>query len=207
MAIEVWLALVVANTLLFLTPGPTMLLVLGTGIERGGRAGLVTVSGGVVGACLALLSSLLGIGAVLAASTTAFTALKLLGAAYLLYLAVRAWRAPPAVLASPSLPALGIGGLLVRGFFTALLNPKAIAFHVAFVPQFIDQGRPIAAQLAIILATFAVQCAVMDGAVALLAGRLRHRLLRPATARIVNRLAAGALFAAGLFTLTLRRSG
>ncbi|MEO1093041.1 MAG: LysE family translocator [Pseudomonadota bacterium] len=206
MALDYWLALVVANTILLATPGPTMLLIMGTGIERGSRAGLVTAAGGIAGACTALGLSLIGIGALLSASSTAFTVLKLVGAAYLVFLGWRAWTAPPPVLATVSAPPMAVGWLVARGFVTAIFNPKAIVFYVAFVPQFVDPSRAVGPQLTVILLTFAVQGLVMDGAVALVAGRVRRTLVTPAAGRLVNRLAACCLIGAGLLTLTLRRT-
>lgn len=206
MALEVWFGLVVANTALLLTPGPAMLLIVGTSLERGARAGAVTVLGVTVGAQLAMLGSLIGIGALLAASTVAFTLLKVVGACYLLSLGVRAWRAPATALAPASFGVHRARELWLRGFVTSLVNPKAVVFYVAFLPQFVDAARPLPPQLAIMALTFAVQGLVVDGCYALLAGSARRLLQTSRAARIVNRAAGACLIAAGLATLTLRRA-
>jgi threonine/homoserine/homoserine lactone efflux protein len=206
LALELWLALLAANTALLLTPGPSMLLIVGTALERGTRASLATVVGIAFGAQTAMLASLLGIGALLAASTAAFTALKLVGAAYLVYLGVRAWRTPVRPLETASFGPERRLALVGRGFLTSLFNPKSFVFYVAFLPQFLDAARPFAPQLAIMGATFFVQGLVFDVTLALLAGRARRLLATPAAGRTANRLAAACLVGAGLLTLTLRRS-
>lgn len=207
MALELWLALVVANAALLLTPGPAMLLIVGTALERGTRAAVTTLLGVLIGAQTAMLISLLGVGALLAASATAFTALKVLGACYLVYLAVRTWRAPPATLQPANQTGARRAELVSRGFLVSLLNPKAIVFYMAFLPQFLDPSRPLVPQLVVIALTFVVQGIVFDGGYALLAGRARRLLLTPSIGRLFNRAAAACLMAAGLLTLTLRRSG
>ena len=143
MPYEIWLAFVVASTVLLLVPGPTVMVVLGYAMAGGPRTGRATVPGTMLGDLTAMTISLLGAGAVLAASATLFTVLKLVGAAYLVWLGIQMWRRPPTTLA-PSGGAVRQSsqtGMFWKAYVVTALNPKGIVFFVAFVPQFIDGRR------------------------------------------------------------------
>ena len=205
MPFDLWIAFAAASLLLLLLPGPTVLLVVGTALARGRAAALAMVPGVMAGDAVAMTASLAGLGAVLATSATAFAVLKWAGAAYLVWLGVRMWRrsaagaVPVADDASPR--ALGL-----RAFVVTALNPKGIAFFVAFVPQFVDPARPLLPQVAILEATFVTLAGLNVLGYALLAGRARRAVLRPATLRLLNRAGAGALVGAGAITATMQRA-
>ena len=205
MPFDLWIAFAAASLLLLLLPGPTVLLVVGTALARGRAAALAMVPGVMAGDAVAMTASLAGLGAVLATSATAFAVLKWAGAAYLVWLGVRMWRrsaagaVPVADDASPR--ALGL-----RAFVVTALNPKGIAFFVAFVPQFVDPARPLLPQVAILEATFVTLAGLNGLGDALLVGRARRAVLRPATLRLLNRAGAGALVGAGAITATMQRA-
>ena len=205
MPFDLWIAFAAASLLLLLLPGPTVLLVVGTALARGRAAALAMVPGVMAGDAVAMTASLAGLGAVLATSATAFAVLKWAGAAYLVWLGVRMWRrtaagaVPVADDASPR--ALGL-----RAFVVTALNPKGIAFFVAFVPQFVDPARPLLPQVAFLEATFVTLAGLNVLGYALLAGRARRAVLRPATLRLLNRAGAGALVGAGAITATMQRA-
>jgi threonine/homoserine/homoserine lactone efflux protein len=202
MAIETWLAFVAAATLLLLIPGPTILLVIGQSLGGGRRAALPLVAGVAAGDFLAMSLSLAGLGAVLATSALLFTLLKLAGAAYLVYLGIRLWRAPVGAEAAAPLPAAKAWR---QAFLVTALNPKSIAFFVAFVPQFLDAGRPFPPQAAILVASFVTLAAVNAALYALAAGRLSGAVRRPGVRRLLNRGGGGVLIGAGIATAAMRR--
>ncbi len=154
--------------------------------------------------------SLLGAGAVLAASATLFTALKLVGAAYLVWLGIQLWRADPTLEVAERRGRgahRGARRMFWNAYVVTALNPKSIVFFIAFVPQFVDPGEPALVQFAILEATFLVLAAVNVLIWALLVGEMRARFQRPAVLRLVNRVGAGFLIGAGLITATARRIG
>ena len=113
MSIEMWLAFALASAVLLAVPGPTIMLVVAYALGQGKRAAAATVAGVALGDFTAMTASLLGLGVLLATSATLFTALKLVGAAYLVYLGVRLWRSKPEL---PEVEAAE-AGRPVRGIF------------------------------------------------------------------------------------------
>ncbi len=142
MALHTWLLYLVAAVGLSLTPGPNSLLVLSHGALHGHRKTLFTVSGGALGFAALIALSMFGIGALLQASASALTVLKLVGGAYLVWLGIQLWRSP-AIRLEPDASKADIRGaaMLRQGLLTAVSNPKALLFYTAFLPQFIDPGR------------------------------------------------------------------
>ena len=193
MATQTWLIYVVAVIGLSLTPGPNSLLALTHGALYGHRRTLATIAGGALGFITLIALSMLGIGALLQASADALTVLKWVGGAYLVWLGIQLWRAPAITLAlSAGQPVAGAGTLFRQGLLAALSNPKVLLFYGAFLPQFIDPGRDLLVQFAVLAVTFAVvECAV-EYLLARLAHRIRPVLTR--TGRRFNRLCGG-LFA------------
>ncbi len=179
---------------LALAPGPDNLFVLMISAAEGRRAGFAVVAGLMLGVMGHTLAVALGLAALFAASATAFTVLKLAGAAYLLYLAWGAWRAP-ASLGAPGEPAQRAQAwprLVARGVVMNLTNPKVLLFFLALLPQFVkpDQGS-VAGQIVALGALFIVAGSLVFGAIVLAAGALRERLARSARAqRLLNRSAA-----------------
>ena len=207
MSFELWLAFAVASSVLLAVPGPTVMLVVSYALGRGSRSGWATVPGVTLGDFTAMTISLAGAGAVLAASATLFTALKLFGAAYLIWLGIKLWRAEPSPEAIGA-PARGNGGrtMFWNAYVVTALNPKSIVFFTAFVPQFIVTDRPLLPQFVILEATFLVLATIGAAVWAVLAGELRARFRRPATLKLVNRIGGGFLIGAGLLTAVARRN-
>jgi threonine/homoserine/homoserine lactone efflux protein len=197
-----WLAFVAAAVAMLAIPGPTILLVIGQSLGGGARNALPLVAGVALGDLTAMTLSLAGLGALLAASAAAFTALKWVGAAYLIWLGIRLWRAPVAESAAPPLPP---ARAMREAYVVTALNPKGIVFFVAFVPQFLDPARPFATQAAILVATFVTLAAANAGLYALLAGRLSGAVRRPGLRRALNRAGGTVLVGAGL-AVALRRA-
>lgn len=135
---------IVSGLLLNFTPGADTLYIVGRSTLQGARAGAVAALGIGGGCCVHILAAALGLSALLAASATAFAAVKLIGAAYLVYLGISLWRsgsATPAAGRAPTSPA-PLRIVFAQGVLTNVLNPKVALFFLAFLPQFIDPDPP-----------------------------------------------------------------
>lgn len=144
---------IVSGLLLNMMPGPDSLLIMTRSATQGWRAGSAAALGIGAGTFVHILAAALGLSAVLATSATAFTVVKLLGAAYILYMAIGLLRSKRrAVGVEPmALPPLPYRKIFAQGFLTNLLNPKVAVFFLAFVPQFIDSDAPAKAGAFILL--------------------------------------------------------
>jgi threonine/homoserine/homoserine lactone efflux protein len=187
-----------ASLLLAVTPGPGVIYVVTRTLAGGRRAGLASAGGGALGnLCNSALASM-GLAAVLAVSARAFTAVKLAGAAYLLYLGIRelrrARRAPPA----PSRPPVTGRRVFRDGFLVALLNPKTALFFGAFLPQFVDPTRSPLAQSLALGAAFAAIALCTDMLYVLAADRLGPGIARIGARTAVARVAGFSFIALGL---------
>jgi threonine/homoserine/homoserine lactone efflux protein len=201
MTLETWFAFALASLIAVMIPGPVVVFILGRALGGGWRAALPTVGGVALGDSVALLASLAGLGALLAASAAAFTIAKWLGAAYLIWLGVKLWRAP--VGEAVALPARNA---FRDAFLVTVLNPKSIAFFVAFVPQFLDPARPFLPQAVLVLVTFVGLGALNALGYALLAGKLSDAVRRVSVRRAFNRVGGAMLMGAGIATAAMRRA-
>ncbi|MEM7425041.1 MAG: LysE family translocator [Pseudomonadota bacterium] len=207
MSLELWFAFFIACSAVLAVPGPTVMLVISYALARGRSSGWATVPGVTLGDFTAMTISLAGAGAVLATSATLFTALKLAGAAYLVWLGIKLWRAEPKLDDVESVSgSRSSRSMFWNAFVVTALNPKGIVFFVAFVPQFVDPLRPVLSQFVILEATFVTLAAINVAVWAALAGTLRSRFKRPDTLRLVNRTGASFLIGAGLLTAAVRRA-
>lgn len=176
-----------ACLVLFITPGPDMSLFLAKTLSGGRRAGMAAMLGAMAGCCVHTLLAALGLSALIAASPPAFAALKVVGALYLLWLAIDAVRNGSALRlrdAEPLAPA-GVARVFWLGVFVNLTNPKVVLFFVTFLPQFVDASDPHAAVKLVVLGLYfvvlstplaALLVLTAERAIAFLAGR--PRLLR-----------------------------
>lgn len=206
MSFELWLAFALASATLLAIPGPTVMLVMSYAMAGGRRTGLATVPGVTLGDFTAMTVSLAGAGAVLAASATLFTVLKLAGAAYLVWLGIQLWRSGvPGDALGAATPMKGQGAMFWSAYIVTALNPKGIVFFVAFVPQFVVTDRPLLPQFIILEATFLALAALNTGLWALLAGQMRSRFSSPRLQRLIGRAGASMLIGAGILTAAVRR--
>lgn len=206
MSFEIWIAFIVASSVLLTVPGPTVMLVVSYALGRGRSSGWATVPGVTLGDFTALTVSLLGAGALLAVSATLFSAMKYAGAAYLIWLGVKLWRANAKL---EDLEGAADGhsrkSMFWNSFVVTALNPKGIVFFVAFVPQFVDPAHATLPQFVILEATFLTLAAVNVIMWAMLAGKLRERFKRPGTLKLANRIGGSFLIGAGLLTAVVQR--
>ena len=196
MSFALWLGFLLAAVLIAITPGPGAVLSMSIGMRYGYRSALLAILGLQAALLLQLVVVALGLGALLAASETAFGLLKLAGAAYLIWLGVQKWRAPVAavVAASGDLPKRG---LFVQGLLVNLTNPKAIVFIGALVPQFIDPAQPVAAQYAVIAATLCATDVIVMSGYAVLALQMGRWLGEARHVRWQNRIFGAVFVTAG----------
>jgi threonine/homoserine/homoserine lactone efflux protein len=145
------LAFVGASLLLALTPGPAVVYIVARTLAQGRACGLASVFGVALGNLANAVGAALGLAALFAVSSAAFTVVKWAGAAYLVYLGIRMWRTGPALAdAKPQVPVQAFRRVFRDGFVVALLNPKTTLFFAAFLPQFMDaHGSPLMQTLAL----------------------------------------------------------
>ena len=199
-----WLAFTAASIILLLIPGPTVLLVVSYSLTQGRRVALATAAGVALGDFTSMTLSLAGLGALLAASATMFTVLRWAGAAYLIYLGIRLWRAEP-VLATVDAPARSARSILHHAYTVTALNPKSLVFFVALVPQFISHDVALLPQLVILEATFVTLATLNTLMYALAADTLRSRIRRSSVLRWMNRIGGASLIGLGAATAALAR--
>ncbi len=176
------LAFLVAAVVIVLIPGPSLLFTIGRALSAGRTEALLAVLGNVCGISTQIVGIALGLGPLLAASRTAYTVLKVVGGAYLVYLGIRTIRerrvAADALAAGLPSTAPSIHALR-DGYVVGLTNPKTIVFFAALLPQFVDPGHGrVWLQMLVLGAIFAVVAVLSDGTFALLAGRARDWFAR-----------------------------
>lgn len=206
MSFEIWLSFFIASAALLAVPGPTVMIVISYALGQGRKTAWATVPGVALGDFTAMTASLLGAGAILAASATLFTVLKIAGAAYLVWLGIKLWRAEGGMGSVKSATPQSMRGMFRASYVVTALNPKSIVFFVAFVPQFVNVNEPALMQFMILEATFLVLAALNVAIWAFLVGNLRERFKNPRVLRIVNRCGASFLIGAGVLTAFVRRT-
>jgi len=206
MSLETWLAFAAATAILLTIPGPTVLLVISYALGHGRATAAATVAGVALGDLTAITCSLLGLGALLAASAALFTAVKWIGAAYLVYLGIRLWRAPVGEQSRIDVSETRPARIFAHAYVVTALNPKGIVFFVAFLPQFIDMSGPVHTQMAILVATFVTMATINAALYGLMASSARGAIRNPAIQRVVNRVGGSLLVCAGAFTALWRRA-
>ena len=205
MPFDTWLALVAATWVIFAIPGPTVLMVVSLVSLRGRRVALAAAAGTAAGDLTSSAVVLAGLGALILASATAFAALKWIGAAYLMWLGVRMLRGAGRHVAAAPAPEGGAGAVFRDVWLVTALNPKSIAFLVAFVPQFLDPARAPGPQVGITVATMTAIGFLNSGGYALLAASLGGLVRRPAARARLDRVGGATLIGMGAATALARR--
>ncbi len=172
--IENLLAFTLAAVIIIVVPGPSVLFVVGRSIALGRRAGVISVVGNSLGTLPAILAVALGVGAVVAASATVLTAVRIAGALYLVWLGLQAIRHRRAHARPESRVPASTRMLLRQGFVVGITNPKTIAFFLAVLPQFVDPAAgPVWAQLLLLGILFEALAVTSDAIWAVAAGTAR----------------------------------
>ena len=209
MTLDLWLAFVAASLVLLIIPGPTIVLVMSYAISQGRRVAVAVAAGVALGDFIAMTASLLGLGALVLASATLFTVLKWIGAVYLAWMGVKLLIASGQItkgIAPGDAPPLPARAVFWHAALVTALNPKSIAFFVAFVPQFIRTDAPLMPQFAILIATFVTLATLNALSYALLADRMGNRLRGPRALVWMNRAGGTALIGMGALTALLKRA-
>jgi threonine/homoserine/homoserine lactone efflux protein len=207
MRLEIYMTYILATTLILVIPGPTIILVISQAVAHGRKSVLPLVAGVVLGDFTAMTLSLLGLGAIMTASAALFTLFKWIGAIYLIYLGIHLWRANPkngSIQAGTKKPSHR--SLFRSSFIVTALNPKSIAFFVAFMPQFITPHSPVPGQTFLLGGTFLFLALVNAALYAIFAGQLREVIKRSRVRKWFNRCGGTALIGAGIITAGMQRN-
>jgi threonine/homoserine/homoserine lactone efflux protein len=204
MTFEAWAAFAAATAVLLVIPGPTILLVMSYALGQGWRTAFPMAVGVALGDFTAMTLSMLGVGALLATSATIFTALKWIGAAYLVYLGIKLFRAGGSLDAKPREDATSSWKMLAHAWLVTALNPKSITFFVAFLPQFLDPKAHFWTQMLIFEATFITLAFANAMGYALVAARARSVVSNPRAITAFNKAGGTLLVGAGIATAAMR---
>ncbi|NMY26645.1 LysE family transporter [Pseudomonas sp. WS 5021] len=208
MALDTWLAFFLASWIISLSPGAGAIASMSSGLQYGFLRGYWNAIGLQLGLAMQIAVVAGGLGAILAASSTAFYAIKWFGVAYLVYLAVKQWRALPMDM-SDDAAVRPIGkpmAMMFRGFLVNASNPKALVFMLAVLPQFVNPQAPLLIQYLILGVTMiGVDMIVMAGYTGL-ASKVLRLLRTPKQQKRVNRTFAGLFVGAAGFLASLHRA-
>ena len=203
MTLPLYLAFIAAAAFLLIIPGPTVLMVVGYGLAEGRKNSWPLVVGVALGDAVALACSVAGLGAVLAASASAFTILKYIGALYLIYLGIGMIRSGKA--AAPACTAASPRRKFLHAFAVTAANPKCILFFVAFLPQFISHDAPAGPQLLLLGVTFVILSALNATTFSFLSGTAGSRIQDPRFLRRLKGVGGGVMVGAGVLTAAARQ--
>lgn len=200
MELHLWLAFMGVIAVLIAIPGPSALISMTHGLRYGRGRAAATVLGGVTAALLLMSLSALGLGAILAASTTAFMLLKIAGALYLIWLGINAWRSQamitaPALMQSSEMPSRL--ALFRKGFLVGISNPKDLLFFAALFPNFINTHEPHAVQFTVLALTWGLFDFSIMFFYACTGRRLSGVFAHPARMKLLNRATGGIFMLAG----------
>lgn len=197
MSLELYAAYVVACIVIVLVPGPTVTLIIASSIRHGTRAGLLNVAGTQLG--LAMMIAVVGVGltSMIEAAGHWFEWIRLIGAAYLIWLGIQMFRSSGRVNADGA-PEAPRGGFFLQGFLVAASNPKTLVFFGAFFPQFIDPAGNHAFQIVLMGLTAMLFAAVSDSAFALVSGRAA-KVLTASRVKLLSRISGSFLIGGGLW--------
>jgi threonine/homoserine/homoserine lactone efflux protein len=194
---EALAAFAAASIALLVVPGPSVLYIVARSAHQGRSAGLVSVLGIHTGSIVHVAAAALGVSAILASSVVAFGVVKYAGAAYLIWLGVRALRRPEEPSADGTLPRPSLRRVYAQGVVVNVLNPKTALFFLAFLPQFVDVSRgSVTTQVLLLGVTFIALGFVSDGMYALLAARISRSVRGRARWERLHRWVPGVTFIA-----------
>jgi threonine/homoserine/homoserine lactone efflux protein len=205
-SLEIWMAFAATSIALLVLPGPTVLTVISYSLSHGRRANLPLVAAVALGDTTSLTVSILGLGALLAASSFWFTAVKTVGGLYLLYLGIKLLRSgiSPTELAALN-PPDSRRRMFANTYLVTALNPKGIVFFVAFLPQFVNPKGNAPQQLWILAATFVVLAMINVTLYSVFAASARELLSSRRSQRCFNIAGGSLLSTAGVWALLARR--
>ncbi|MFO1198378.1 MAG: LysE family translocator [Burkholderiaceae bacterium] len=201
-----FLTFLVAATVLAVTPGPGIAYVVARTVAGGRPEGLASCVGTAAGGLVHVLAAAFGLSVLLAKSATAFSLVKYLGAAYLVYMGVRMLMRDAGAVAVKAVAARGARRALIEGVAVEVLNVKTALFFLAFLPQFVSPAEPVAPQL-VLLGTVCVSLNTLVDVIAVFAADrvLGTERVRAARARLLTRVSGGTMIGLGAFLALARR--
>jgi homoserine/homoserine lactone efflux protein len=208
MELSTWLAFFAASWAISISPGAGAVAAMSAGLNHGFRRGYITTLGLVLGIWTQIVVVGVGLGAVVAASGTAFLVIKWAGVAYLVWLGIQQWRAPAVPLATlaEDTPAVTARTMIFRAWVINALNPKGTVFLLAVVPQFLNLAQPLAPQYLVIAATLAFTDLVVMAGYTALAARVLRALKSESHLKAMNRVFGGLFVAAGTLLALFKRA-
>jgi homoserine/homoserine lactone efflux protein len=208
MELSTWLTFFAASWAISISPGPGAIASMSSGLNHGFKYGYVMIFGLVLGIWSQLLIVGVGLGALMATSSAAFTVVKWLGVAYLVWLGIQQWRAParPMVALSDTGEVVTQRALILKGWMINVVNPKGTVFLLAVVPQFINLHHPLTPQYLIIGATLAFTDLVVMSGYTALASRVLGALKEPSHIRAMNRTFGSLFVVAGSLLALFKRA-
>jgi homoserine/homoserine lactone efflux protein len=208
MEFSIWAAFFAASWAISLSPGAGAIAAMSSGLNHGFRRGYFTTFGLILGILTQILLVGAGLGALIAASSLAFAAVKWLGVAYLVWLGIQQWRAPATPMLAANANALLVSRrqLVMRGWMINAVNPKGTVFLLAVVPQFLDLQADLSRQYLVIAATLSFTDLVVMAGYTALAARVLSALRSPHHIRIMNRSFGSLFIAAGALLAMFKRS-
>jgi homoserine/homoserine lactone efflux protein len=208
MELSTWLTFFAASWAISISPGPGAIASMSAGLNHGFKRGYVTIFGLVLGIWTQLAVVGVGLGALVAASSTAFTVVKWLGVAYLVWLGIAQWRAParPMVAVSDSGEVVSQRSMILRAWMINVVNPKGTVFLLAVVPQFMNLSQPLLPQYLTIGATLAFTDMVVMAGYTALAAKVLGALKEPSHIRVMNRTFGSLFVLAGSLLALFKRA-
>jgi homoserine/homoserine lactone efflux protein len=206
LSLELYLAFILAASVLVLIPGPNVTLIVANSLTYGARFAFTTIAGTTLAQIVQLSLTVAGMTAAMSAMAGWFDWLRWFGVAYLFWLGITTWRSAPARMAEGSAPRQRAGRLFWQGFLVSLTHPKTLLFYAAFLPQFVDPAVAAMPQFALLSLTLLVISLTSDSSYCLLAARIRPRLRGAAVERLRNKVTGTLLIASGVGLALARRS-
>lgn len=210
MEMSTWLAFFAASWAISISPGAGAVAAMSAGLNHGFRRGYFTTFGLVLGIWLQVVVVSLGLGALVATSSTAFLVVKWLGVAYLVFLGIQQWRAPATPMAAKAEAGAALvtrRSMVLRALMINAVNPKGTVFLLAVVPQFMNLAQPLLPQYLVIAATLGFTDLVVMAGYTALAARVLGALKSPAHIRTMNRTFGGLFVFAGSLLAMFKRAG
>lgn len=203
MPLELYLAYVLACTILVIVPGPNVSLIIANSLAHGTRAGLLNVAGSQLGLAVMVGIVIVGLASLIEALGHWFDVLRLIGAAYLVWIGVKMFRAPVGKIDTAANLPKPRGGFFLQGFLVLMSNPKVLLLFGAFLPQFMDPKGDYLSQVLLLGVTFMVIAAVSDSLYALLVGRA-GLFLSQGRMRLLSRVSGACLIGGGIWMALAR---
>ncbi len=202
MSLQLYFAFVAACLVLAIVPGPIVTLLVANGLRHGTRAALINIAGAQVGLAISIGIVAVGLTSMMATMGYWFDWVRFAGAAYLVWIGLKMVRSPGLEIGKGDAPPPK-GGFFLQGLVVLLSNPKMLIFFGAFIPQFVDLGKPHFPQVILLGVTFMAVAGATDAVYALLAGRARTMLSTRRT-RLVSRLSGLCMIGGGVWLALTR---